>query len=77
VAPEQVSERLAQPPGRLAGLAVIAVTRRDGWKIVLEDGSWLLLDCPGRGAGVSLYAEAGSAEQVDRLMTAGEALLGR
>jgi phosphoglucomutase len=75
--PDHLSERLSQPPGRLAGLAVIAVKRQDGLKILLEDGSWLLLRLSEREPEVRLCAEAETVEQLDRLLTAGEALIGR
>ncbi len=74
---EALQERLERPPGNVAGLAVIEVKRLDGVKLILEDGSWLLFRLPGTEPVVQLYAEAESAEHLDRLMTAGEVLFGR
>ena len=74
---DRLQERLQQPPGSLAGLAVIEVTRLDGVKMVLEDGSWLLLQFSGTRPAVRLAVEASTPEQVDRLVTAGETLIGR
>lgn len=74
---DDIQERLRQPPGTLAGLAVIEVNRLDGAKMILEDGSWLLVRLSGTEPVVRLYAEAGTHEQLDRLVTAGEALIGR
>lgn len=74
---DRLQERLQQPPGSLAGLAVIEVKRLDGVKMVLEDGSWLLLQFSGTGSAVRLAVEASTPEQVDRLVTAGETLIGR
>ena len=74
---DRLQERLQQPPGSLAGLAVIEVTRLDGVKMVLEDGSWLLLQFSGTRSAVRLAVEASTPEQVDRLVTAGETLIGR
>jgi alpha-D-glucose phosphate-specific phosphoglucomutase len=70
-------ERLRQPPGSVAGLAVIEVNRLDGVKMTLEDGSWLLLRLAGTEPLVRLYAEAASRERLDKLVAAGEALIRR
>jgi phosphomannomutase len=70
-------ERLRQPPGALAGLVVVEVNRLDGVKMTLEDGSWLLFRAAGTEPAVRLYAEAASRERLDRLVAAGEALIGR
>ena len=74
---DELQERLAQPPGSVAGLAVIEVNRLDGVKLILEDGSWLLFRFPAGEPAVRLHAEAGTEERLDRLITAGEALVGR
>ena len=74
---EALQERLEQPPGNVAGLAIIEVKRLDGVKLVLEDGSWLLFRFSGTEPVVWLYAEAASPEDLDRLITAGEVLFGR
>jgi phosphoglucomutase len=74
---ETLQERLEQPPGNVAGLAVIEVKRLDGVKLILEDGSWLLFRLPGTEPVVQLYAEATTEEHLDRLLTAGEVLFGR
>lgn len=74
---DALQERLVQPPGNVAGLAVIEVKRLDGVKLILEDGSWLLFRLSGTEPVVRLYAEAATQEHLDRLMTAGEALFGR
>ncbi|MCK7528874.1 MAG: hypothetical protein MZV64_70625 [Ignavibacteriales bacterium] len=67
-----------QPPGNVAGLAVIEVTRLDGVKLILEDGSWLLFRLSGTRAGGSAVRGGGDARSgLDRLITAGEALFGR
>ena len=74
---ETLQERLEQPPGNVAGLAVIEVKRLDGVKLIVEDGSWLLFRLPGTEPEVQLYAEAATEERLDRLMTAAEVLFGR
>jgi phosphoglucomutase len=73
---DRLQTRLQQPPGSLAGLSVVEVKRLDGVKLILEDGSWLLLRLSGTEPVVRLYAEAASAERLDRLVSAGEALIG-
>jgi phosphomannomutase len=74
---EGLQARLEQPPWTVAGLAVIEVKRLDGVKLILEDGSWLLFLLSGTEPVVRLYAEAATAEGLDRLITAGEVLFGR
>jgi alpha-D-glucose phosphate-specific phosphoglucomutase len=73
---DRLRERLQQPPGSLADLAVIQVNRLDGVKMILEDGSWLLLRPSGTEPVVRLYAEASTEGQLSALVVAGEALMG-
>jgi phosphoglucomutase len=73
---ERLQERLKEPPGSLADLAVIEVKRLDGVKMILEDGSWLLLRPSGTEPVVRLYAEASTDRQLHDLVAAGEALIG-
>jgi phosphoglucomutase len=56
---------------------VIEVKRLDGVKLILEDGSWLLFRLSELEPAVQFYAEAGTQEHLDRLVTAGEALIGQ
>jgi phosphoglucomutase len=72
---EGLQQRLAEPPAALANLAVIEVKRLDGVKLILEDGSWLLLRVSGTEPVVRLYAEAGTPEKLEALMAAGEGLI--
>ena len=74
---DALQERLKQPPGSVAGLAVIDVNRLDGVKMILEDGSWLLFRLSGTEPMVRLYVEAATQERLKRLATAGEAFIGR
>jgi phosphomannomutase len=74
---DRLAERLRKPPGNVAGLAVIEVTHLDGLKLLLEDGSWLLIRVSDVEPVVRLSVEAATPEQVDRLVTAGETLIGR
>ncbi|MBI2113585.1 MAG: phosphoglucomutase/phosphomannomutase family protein [candidate division NC10 bacterium] len=69
-------ERLKEPPGRLADRAVTEVKRLDGVKLILEDGSWLLLRPSGTEPVVRLYAEASTERQLDALIAEGQRLIG-
>ncbi|HTU01326.1 MAG TPA: phosphoglucomutase/phosphomannomutase family protein [Candidatus Sulfotelmatobacter sp.] len=73
---QRLQDRLRNPPGVLADLAVIDVNRLDGVKLLLEDGSWILLRLSGTEPVVRVYAESSSPERLERLMAVGEALLG-
>ena len=68
--------RLQEPPTRLADLAVTQVKRLDGVKMILEDGSWLLLRPSGTEPVVRLYVEASTPGQVEALVAEGEGLIG-
>jgi phosphomannomutase len=45
------------PPTEIAGLAVQQINRKDGLKLLLSDGSWLLLRASGTEPLVRVYAE--------------------
>jgi len=63
-------------PDRVAGEAVEDVVTLDGFKLLLTDGSWLLVRPSGTEPKMRVYAEAGSRERVDDLLDAGRALVG-
>jgi phosphoglucomutase len=69
-------ERLKEPPARLADRAVKEVKRLDGVKLILEDGSWLLLRPSGTEPVVRLYAEASTERHLEALIAEGKALIG-
>ncbi len=71
-----LSQRLEDPPGRLANREVVQVNRLDGVKLILEDGSWLLLRPSGTEPVVRLYAEASTERELDGIIAAGKALIG-
>lgn len=66
---------LAAPPERLAGVAVRDVNRIDGCKLLLADGSWLLIRPSGTESIVRCYGEAASPARLEALMAAGRRLL--
>jgi len=65
-------ERLKTDPKRIGGKKVTAVSRIDGLKVVLEDGAWTLFRLSGTEPVVRIYAEAGSPETLDSLLTAAQ-----
>lgn len=64
-------------PRAVAGRPVRGVETLDGLKLRLDDGSWLLFRSSGTEPVIRIYAEAPSATEVVRLLSAGEDLLGR
>jgi phosphoglucomutase len=68
---QALSARLAADPGELAGRRVSSVSRVDGAKFILEDGSWLLMRPSGTEPLVRVYAEASSEQDLEVLLGAG------
>jgi len=62
-------------PGAVAGTDVDSVNDADGFKLLLVDGSWLLVRPSGTEPKLRVYAEAGSDERVDALLAAGRELV--
>jgi len=62
-------------PDRVAGEAVENVVTLDGFKLLLTDGSWLLVRPSGTEPKMRVYAEAGSRDRVDDLLDAGRDLV--
>ena len=62
-------------PERVAGGSVAEVVTKDGFKILLESGAWLLVRPSGTEPVLRVYAEAGSEERVDELLDAGHDLI--
>jgi phosphoglucomutase len=72
-------ERLAKvrgsPPDRVAGRRVTSVNRIDGIKLLLEDGSWILVRESGTEPLARLYVESKSDEDVAALTRAARDLI--
>lgn len=68
---ERLNEKLQDPPGTLSGRKVVTVNRIDGVKMILEDGSWLLMRPSGTEPLIRLYAEAPTRENLAALLDAG------
>jgi phosphomannomutase len=62
-------------PETVAGRAIESVVTVDGFKLLLEDGSWLLVRPSGTEPKMRVYAEADSAAAVDEVLEAGRALV--
>lgn len=63
------------PPERIGALKVGEVRTIDGFKFVLEDGSWFLIRPSGTEALIRVYFEAGSARALDALSEPVQGLL--
>jgi phosphomannomutase len=59
----------------VAGKRVTSVNRIDGLKLILEDGSWILVRESGTEPVARVYVEASSSERVDALASAAQELL--
>ncbi|WP_254766300.1 phosphoglucomutase/phosphomannomutase family protein [Salinilacihabitans rarus] len=65
----------AEIPDAVAGTPVADVNTADGFKLRLEDGSWLLVRPSGTEPVLRVYAEAESDDRVAELLEAGEGLV--
>ncbi len=72
--PRVLSELEGVIPDRVAGEPVASIGTGDGFKINLEDGSWLLVRPSGTEPKLRVYAEADSDERVNELLAAGRDL---
>ena len=73
---EAVLDRLSDElPNTVAGTEIDRIGRIDGFKLLLEDGSWLLVRPSGTEPKLRVYAEAGTDERVEELLSAGVALV--
>jgi len=62
-------------PDRVADRDIAAVVTLDGFKLLLEDGSWLLVRPSGTEPKMRVYCEAASQERADALLAAGRELV--
>ena len=72
---ERLLVRLQTVPARFAGLAVAEHITLDGHKYLLENGSWVCFRPSGTEPVVRFYFEASSLPELERLRSAGEALI--
>ena len=62
-------------PETVAGREIADVVTLDGFKLLLDDGSWLLVRPSGTEPKMRVYAEAASRERVDALLETGRELV--
>ncbi|HYR46241.1 MAG TPA: phosphoglucomutase/phosphomannomutase family protein [Thermoanaerobaculia bacterium] len=70
-----LKRRRGSPPERFAGRKVVAVNQVDGMKLLLDDGSWILVRESGTEPVARVYAESKSEEESESLARAGRDLL--
>jgi len=70
-----LSDLEAELPETVAGVDVDGINTIDGFKVRLEDGTWLLMRPSGTEPKLRIYAEAGSADRVEALLEAGRDLV--
>jgi len=78
VSPEEAAAlkaRRASPPERFAGRKVASVNSLDGMKLLLDDGSWILIRESGTEPVARVYAESKSEKDAVLLAKAGRELL--
>jgi alpha-D-glucose phosphate-specific phosphoglucomutase len=64
---EKFTEKLRIDPQQFAGQRVTEVVRKDGLKLVLQDGSWVCYRLSGTEPVVRVYSEAPSAQELKKL----------
>ncbi|MEO8431671.1 MAG: phosphoglucomutase/phosphomannomutase family protein [Acidobacteriota bacterium] len=70
-----LARRRVAPPSTLAGRKVASVNLIDGMKLILEDGSWILIRESGTEPLARVYVEARSPERIGALEAAAQGLL--
>lgn len=69
---ESLDSKLANPPTSIEGLTVEKVDKTDGVKLQFSDRNWLLFRLSGTEPVARLYAEAGSARELKKLIDSGK-----
>jgi phosphoglucomutase len=72
---KRVQELVAHPPRTFGGKQVVEVNTVDGLKMILEDGSWVLVRVSGTEQLIRVYAESDNTETLTRLLKSSEGLL--
>jgi len=69
---EVVRSLESSPPSSVGGLKVMEVRKRDGIKLILQGGAWLLVRASGTEPLLRLYAEAPRERELERILDDGE-----
>ncbi|HXI12726.1 MAG TPA: phosphoglucomutase/phosphomannomutase family protein [Thermoanaerobaculia bacterium] len=69
---ESLNEKLKNPPTDIEGFKVEKVNKTDGVKMLFNDRTWLLFRLSGTEPVARLYAEAGSAKELKKLIDSGK-----
>jgi alpha-D-glucose phosphate-specific phosphoglucomutase len=72
---DRLLRKLEKPPAQLLGRKIEEVQRVDGTKLLLQDGSWVLIRPSGTEPVVRLYVEAKNSKDLERLTEAGQELV--
>ncbi len=74
---EAILKRVSEArPAQIAGSKVVGLNSIDGYKFLLEDGSWLLIRFSGTEPLLRIYTETTSQERVARILQEGRILAG-
>jgi phosphomannomutase len=74
---KRVQDLVLHPPKTFGGKQVVDVNTMDGLKMILEDGSWMLVRISGTEQLVRVYAESDNEDTLAKLMKSTETLLGQ
>ncbi len=66
----------SQAPDKIDGVPVAKLDKSDGFRFVLQDGSWLLIRFSGTEPLLRIYTETDSMERVSRLLKLGRQITG-
>lgn len=72
---DRLLRKLEEPPPELLGQNIAGIQRVDGTKLLLADGSWILIRPSGTEPVVRMYVEAKNAKDLERLIEAGRELV--
>ncbi|MBI2860386.1 MAG: phosphoglucomutase/phosphomannomutase family protein [Chloroflexi bacterium] len=71
-----VIARVQDAPQSIEGVKVLKLDTTDGFRLILADGSWLLIRFSGTEPVIRIYSETDSPERATRLLEAGRKLAG-
>jgi phosphomannomutase len=69
------TEKMKADPTELGGRKVTGVVRKDGLKVILEDGSWVCYRLSGTEPVVRAYVEARSEQDMEALSAAAKSFV--